>query len=315
MATINLQTNYTGEFAYKYIAPALLFANSIRNGAFEVMENIPYKSNLKVMTMGDPLQNATCDFTDQGSIVLSDRVIEVKELQVNKDICYLPFLKDWEAKNVTGNGSRMNKKLPPEFLKFFMARLSEKIAESTELKAWNGDDAVAGSFTGFIPRIVASTDIPAAQKITIGASTVDTVLDVLGAVYQAIPNRLYNKEGMKMYISNNIMRDYIISLGGFGANGLGGAGFDNKGQMWYNGQPLNFGGIPLFSSNGIPDNKIVATYKENLFFGTSQLADITSMQLLDMNKTDGSDNLRVVMKMAAGTQIANPEDIVFAETL
>lgn len=308
MATINMNTAYAGEFAGKYIAPALLGANTVLQGGVEVMQNIPYRSTLKKIDEGSLLADATCDFSDGGTITLSDRVLEVKELQVNRDVCILPFRRDWEALK-TGN-SMMQMKLPKNFETFLVNRFTEKIAQQSEKYIWNGLVGTAGQFGGFVPKIEVDAGLPAAQEVT--GTTVDksNVIDELGKIYDAIPNRLYGREGLKMYISQNIMRAYVISLGGFGANGQGANGYDGKGQMWYNGQPLNFGGVPLFMANGLNDNQAIVTYKENLFFGVSSLADLTKLQLLDMSKIDGSDNVRVIMKMAAGTQYGNIEDIV-----
>ena len=55
---------------------------------------------------------------------------------------------------------------------------------------------------------------------------------------------------------------------------------------------------------------MIATYKENLTFGTGLLSDHNEVKLLDMSELDGSDNVRIIMKMNAGVQYASIEDVV-----
>ena len=100
-------------------------------------------------------------------------------------------------------------------------------------------------------------------------------------------------------------------MGGFGANGLGANGFENKGNLWYtSGQALSFDGIPVAMCNGMSANTAILTYKENLYFGTGLLSDHQEVKVLDMADLDGSQNVRVIMRATAGVQYANVEDIV-----
>jgi hypothetical protein len=55
---------------------------------------------------------------------------------------------------------------------------------------------------------------------------------------------------------------------------------------------------------------MIATTKENLVFGTGLLADSNEVKLLDMADVDGSQNVRIVMRMTAGVQYGIVEDIV-----
>ena len=106
------------------------------------------------------------------------------------------------------------------------------------------------------------------------------------------------------------MRAYVTSLGGFGASGLGSAGFDNKGTMWYNGGALSFGGVPLFMANGLAANKIIAAQKSNLWFGTSLESDMNEVKVIDMAENDGSQNVRIVMRFTAAVQYGVGSEIV-----
>ncbi len=90
-------TSYAGEFAGKYIAAALLSANTIENGGVTVMPNVKYRSTVKTLSATGLVKDSTCDFDPTGEIALTDRVIEPKYLQVNATICKDEFEDDWEA--------------------------------------------------------------------------------------------------------------------------------------------------------------------------------------------------------------------------
>jgi hypothetical protein len=55
---------------------------------------------------------------------------------------------------------------------------------------------------------------------------------------------------------------------------------------------------------------MIATTKENLVFGTGLMNDAQEVKLLDMADVDGSQNVRIVMRMTAGVQYGVVEDIV-----
>ena len=55
---------------------------------------------------------------------------------------------------------------------------------------------------------------------------------------------------------------------------------------------------------------MVATTKDNLWFGTGLLSDSQEVRVLDMADLDGSQNVRVIMRFTAGVQYGVAEDIV-----
>ena len=102
---------------------------------------------------------------------------------------------------------------------------------------------------------------------------------------------------------------YVRSLGGFGTAGLGANGYDAKGNNQAFGD-LMFDGIPLVIANGLTANQMLAAEKSNLFFGTGLLSDQNEIRVIDQADIDGSKNVNIIMRMTAGVQYANVEDIV-----
>jgi len=101
----------------------------------------------------------------------------------------------------------------------------------------------------------------------------------------------------------------MIALGGFGANGLGAAGFMSQGTVGE--KPLNYSGIPIFMANGLPSSEIVIAQKSNLWFGTGLMSDQNLVKVLDMADLDGSQNVRFVMRYTAGVQYGIGSEIVY----
>lgn len=305
--TTSVTTTYAGEFAGKYVAAALLSANTIEKGLITVKPNIKYKEVLKKAATTGLLKDQSCDFTATGTVTLTERILEPKLLQVNVQLCKDSFRSDWEAVSM---GYSAFDTLPKNFADFLVAHVAADVAAANEVSIWHGDASNSGEFDGFCTLLANDANLVPAQEIT--GTTVDAsdVITELGKIVDAIPARLYGKEGLAIYASSNIIRAYVRALGGFGTNGLGASGVGSQGTMWYNGQGLNFDGVPLVQANGMNDDTAICTYKENLYFGTGLLSDHNQVKVLDMADLDGSENVRIVMRMSAGVQYANVEDIV-----
>ena len=95
--SLSITTTYAGEFAGKYVSAALLSGNTIANNLIEVKPNVKFKEVLKRVNLSGAIANASCDFTDAGTVALTEKIIEPKELQVNLELCKTPFKSDWEA--------------------------------------------------------------------------------------------------------------------------------------------------------------------------------------------------------------------------
>lgn len=304
MAT-SITTTYAGEFAGKYISAALLSADTIEGGGITVKPNVKYKEVMKTLSTNALVKDAACDFADQSTVTLAERVLQPEEFQVNLELCKKDFHNDWEAVQM---GYSAFDSLPPSFADFLIGHIAAKVAQKTEENIWQGATANAGEFDGFTALLAADSDVIDVVGTTVTAAN---VIAELGKVVDAIPTSVYGKEDLYIYVSQNIARAYVRALGGFGASGLGANGVNNAGTTWYNGGDLAFDGVKLFVCSGMPDNDMVAAQKSNLFFGTGLLADHNEVKLIDMADLDGSQNVRVVMRFTAGVQHGIGADIVY----
>lgn len=294
MPTPSITTTYAGEFAGKYISAALLSGNTIANGGITVKPNVKFKEVVKKVATSGLIGNASCDFTDAGSLTLTERILQPEEFQVNLELCKKDFRSDWEAVQM---GYSAYDNLPPKFADFLIGHVAAKVAEQTEQNIWQGTDATAGEFDGLSVLLAADTDVVDVTGTTVTSAN---VIAELGKIVDAIPSAVYGKEDLKIYVSTNIAKAYVSAQAALGYRDLYHVG---KTEM-------NFQGIPLFVANGLADNDAVAAETSNLYFGTGLLADHNEVKVIDMADLDGSQNVRIVMRFTAGVQYGIGSDIV-----
>jgi hypothetical protein len=199
--------------------------------------------------------------------------------------------------------------LPSSFQDYLIQHVAAKVAQKQEQNIWGGVNATAGEYDGFATLLLTDAALPAAQEVTGITVTAANVIAELGKVVDAIPSTLYGREDLYIYVAQNVFRAYKRSLGGFASGGQGAAGFQDRG----NNQNINiegFDGVKIFMANGLASNKMIATTKDNLHFGTGLMSDSNEVKILDMADLDGSQNVRVIMRFTAGVQYGVVEDIV-----
>ena len=300
-------STYAGEFAGKYISAALLSAPTIDQGGVTVMPNIKFKEVLQNLDTSALLANATCDFqTDGSTVTLTEKVLSVEDFQVNMQLCKSQFHSNWQAAEM---GFSSFDELPKSFEDYLLAYAASKVAQEIEISLWRGADATAGQFDGLVTLATADGDVNDVTATTVNAGN---VIDELGKIVDSMNTNtnIYAKEDTKIYVSRNIMAAYVRALGGF-ATDIGANGVNQQGTMWYGkGAALSFDGIPLFLAEGLAANTAMAAQASNLYFGTSLLSDHQEARVIDVSQYDGSDNVRVIMRLAAGVQIGVGADVV-----
>jgi hypothetical protein len=294
-----ITTTYAGEFAGNYIASAILSANTIANNGVTVRANVKYKEVIKQFVSEDLIQDATCDFDNAGTVSLSDRVLVVDEKQVNIELCKTPFQSDWDAVQM---GYSAFDVLPSSFSDFFIGRMLNEVALSTEKYLWN--------MTNGLPALLLTDG---AELVGSSSITATNVIDEMRKVVTACPDAIYGKEDLKLFVSQKVAKAYVSALGGFATN-IGANGLNAQGTTWYtSGGALSFDGIPVFVANGLKDqnsNLMVLTTVSNLYFGTGLLDDQNLVQTIDMAQIDGSKNVRFVMRWTQGLQVGFGADAV-----
>ena len=306
-----ITSTYAGEFAGAYIAAALLSAKTLDNKYVTIHPNVKYKEVIQKIAVDGIVQDASCDFVTSGSVALTEAVLVPKELQVNLQLCKQQFVASWEALQL---GYSAFDEIPKNFNDYLISYVGGIVAQATEQSIWTGSASTNGQFGGFQPAFSASiaaggaTAVLAAKSGSIiisGSITATNVIDKINSVYQTIPNSVFGKEDLLIYVSSDVARDYQTALGG-NANQ---SGFQT--QMNVGEKPFNFQGIEIVLCPGMAASTVVAAQKSNLHFGTGLLSDYNEIRVLDMANIDGSQNYRIIMRYTAGTTFGIGQDIVY----
>jgi hypothetical protein len=297
---ITVASNFAGKAAGFYISAALKASNSL--DYLTMIENIKFKSNIQALNQTvNSVVDATCDFTAAGTLALTEKVLEPKNLQVNMDICKETLLSSWEALQMRAGAGAPP---PASFDDYVISYMGEIIAQATEDSIWGGT-AVAGQFNGFNGAVTGlllpAVDATVVQDAASAAYTAANIIVNLQAAVAAIPTTTLGKEDLHIYMNQRTYQYYISAVSTLG---------------YVNAYNMNGDYVPMFEGykiavcNGMTTNEIVIAQKSNLFFGTDLLSDATRINLMDMATLDGSDNIRMVARYSAGVQTGTGADIV-----
>ena len=299
MANASITSTYAGALALPYVAPAILAADSIANGYITTRQNVRYKAVLRKVS-GVALQARDCEFTAGATdeLTISDVVLTTEQLKVNEQICNYELRQAWEAEFMRGASSAA----PAELTNYVAQWMAARVAEAVENNIWHGDyNHDSGTITG-----AAYTDFPGIMRQIVlgspgyeanlgGALTASTILAKLTLLTSNSPNEILgNYEKTKIFMSRASYALYFNAL-----------------SDTYNlpflaeGAPKNYLGYEIIIPAGFPDDTLLMTQIENLYFGTDLLTDLTSATFLNMLGQTGEDSTRGIMQFSAGTQVVS----------
>ena len=291
--------NFCGTDAGFYISKALMQVSSL--DCLTTIENVKYKTHVQAMNTADVVQDATCDFTPGGSLTLTDKVLEPKNLMINLSLCKLNLLTSWEALQMKA-GAWNNE--VPSFNDYAISLMAKTISQGIEKSIWGGADTTAGEFEGFTTATTGTfatdgTVVTAGTGATFDASNIIANIELAIA---AIPTAVLGSEDLRIYMNQTSYMFYVAAISKLG--------YLNAYNMQGDYVPV-VNGIKVCVANGLLDDQIVIAEMSNLFFGTDLISDSTEVRLLDMQDLDGSNNVRMVAKYTGGVQHGTGADIVW----
>lgn len=283
--TTSLTTTYAGKYAGEVLLPAFLSNESMQHVTFK--QNIDYKQVVKRLVDDISFAAATCDFTPTGTVTITERILTLEKFQVQRELCKKDFLTDWVAKDAQ-NGT-----LAPEYTQAMIDSMLGGIAQKNETVMWQGVNATAGEYDGFITLALAdATVIDVASPVAI---TTANVFSKLQELVDAAPDRVKRAtEKPLIYMGQDVWEKFIF------ANASAGNG-------WYTyaggAVPATFMGLyNIAVCPGMPANTMMLAQKSNLWFGTNLESDWNEIAVLDMKDRDLSDNVRFSAKFFAAVQ-------------
>ena len=318
-------SSYAGEAASGYIAAALLSANTLDKKLVTIMPNVKFKSVIQKLELSSLISDASCDFNPTATASISEQVLVPEEFQVNLQLCKQQFVDSWNALQL---GFSAFDEIPKNFNDFLISYVGGNVAQAIEQSIWQGVGTTNGQFNGF--ELILSASVAAGgatavlparstgsgSAIISGSITSANVISKLQSVVDTIPDTVYGKQDLVIYVPTNVAKAYQLALAGqtsvpasTGTANGGANGYQN--QFTVGEKPYNFNGIDLVLCPGMTASKLVAAQKSNLFFGTGLMSDTNEVKVIDMANIDGSQNYRIIMRYTAGVQFGVGQDIVY----
>lgn len=290
-----ITSNFVGAEAEGYISASILSGTTLAEGNITLLNNVRYKTNVRkiaVPTSGNVMIDADCGFSTATDMSYTEAVLEPKLLAVNLELCKKDFIPTWEGLNMTAG---LDGRLPISFTDYLIGVTAEQVAGEIETNIWNGAIG-AGSFAGMKVNLLADATVVDVTGTTVDAGN---VVAEMQKVLDALPNTVYGKEDLRLYVPTSIWKFYIQAQAT-----LGFAQTYNMGSEF----ALSFNGVTLAHAPGMADDTMICARISNLFFGTS--GSTSEVRILDMTDQDMSDNVRIGMRFSAGVQHGFGSDIV-----
>lgn len=292
--TLNISSlpDYIKEHRDELFINAVLGAKTL--GLVEIMPNVKYKDALNYLDSEVVLQDGSnCGWNPQGSDIFSQRYIETKAVEVEKEFCWKDFEKKYMNYQLLWEAGR--EKLPFE----------EKIAQSNmnaiqdavEDLVWKGDNTLG--IDGFIAAAEAES------AVTVDFETGQTVSDKVDAVVAAISFKML-KKGVNIYMSPTDFRNYIMEQNGACCN--------NKPVLDAAAESISYFGdsriklIPVIGLEGT--GAIVAATPDSLVYATD-VEGSESIYRMWFDEKEEKFMFRVLFR--AGTAIKFPDEVVLGQ--
>jgi hypothetical protein len=296
--TVNNTTTFAGRFAGEYIKAAFYANETLQH--VTVKENIEFKQVVKRINDNVTFANATCAFSPTGTVNLTERILTLKKLQFQQEICLNEFNDSWEARDVQ-NGT-----LGTALTEGLISTMLAGIAQKNEDLVWTGSGANAGEYDGLLQLI--GTDADGDINFVASPVTIDStnVFAKIQALIAAAPIGLKKAtERPIIYMSQDVWEAYMY------ANAAAGNGW-----YTYAGPEVQRSFMGLYNiavCPGMPASTMVMAQPSNLWFGTNLVNEWNTIQVVDMTQW-AEDNVRFSAKFFAGTQYGVGADIAVYST-
>lgn len=282
----------------EFYSKAYLSTPDIANN-FRTLPGIKSKTKLANVTFGSLLQASTCNFTaPTDSLDAID--IDVCPLSAMAQLCQFDLEQSFLALQMS-QGSNGDFTVA-SFMSYYWNEMANVIGQDLELLRWQGDttseDALLSLCNGYLVQLCA--DLNLAAGIYSGAVSTSNVLTVLEAVVNAAPASIVRKKAdLRLYVSTNVANAYELKA----AQGN---------TQTYVTLPLGltFLGINVVVCEGMPDNTIVLTLKNNLIYAFDAEGDSKALKAVNLSDSVAEPYLRTRANMKAGFHYTNPAEIV-----
>jgi len=294
-------SSFAGELALPYVHAATLSAPTIANRTVTVLENVRYKAQIPVMSNTGLVTTGGCDFTTTAATSLGNSTLEVTDLMVNLQLCKQNFRTWWQGDSYT-----INNGVPDDYADALLLYVANEVQGTMESNIWNGNSGLVGAptlFAGLYKQYTVGggtvTTLAAGSKLT--SAVAADIIKGLGTCIAGIPaNLIGDYENTAIYVNPAVIDRYNVAIGQYGG------GYNNSTA---DGGITRFGGYKMIAAFGLFDGVAVLARPQDLAVGVGSADSVELAQAIDMTPLDGSDNYRITMRFAVGTQVAVPANV------
>lgn len=265
---------------------------------YRTLPGIKSATKLANVTFDTLLKASTCNFTaPTDSLDAVD--IDVCALSAMAQICQFDieqsFLSLQMAQGSNGDFTVAS------FMNYYWNEMSLQIQEEVELIRWQGDttseDAVLSLCDGYLKGLLADATVVDVANTTVNVSN---VLAEMTKVVVALPASVQRRKSeLRFFVSSNVATAYEIA-----------AASGNTQTYVTTPLALTFLGIKLVVAEGLPNDHMVLTRKDNLIYAFDAEGDAKALKAVNLSDTVAEPYLRTRANLKVGFKHVNGNEIV-----
>jgi hypothetical protein len=281
----------------EFYSKAYLSSPDIPNN-FRTLPGVKSKTKLANVVFGQVLQAYNCAFSPSTD-VLDAIDIDVCSLSAMAELCQFDLEQSFLALQMT-KGSNGDFTVP-SFMSYYWNEMAMVIGQDIELLRWQGntasEDELLSLCTGYLFPMFYDAAITGLYD---GVVTTSNVLTVMESVLNAAPNSIVRRKAdLRFYVSTNVANAYELK-----------AAQGNTQTFVTLPLGLTFLGINVVACEGMPDNTILLTLKNNLIYAFDAEGDSKALKAINLSDSVAEPVLRTRANMKVGFHYTNPSEIV-----
>ena len=266
--------------------------------SYRALPGIKSKTKLANVAFGSILQASTCNFNAPND-TLDAIEIDVCAFSAMAQICQFDLEQSFVALQMT-QGSNGDFTVA-SFMNYYWGVMASQIEEDIELIRWQGDTTSENDLLalcdGHLVKLCADEANLAYHNG--GAVNSSNVLATLNLVVNNLPASVrFKKADLRIRVSSNVAAAYELAA----ASGN---------TLTYVSAPLQmtYLGIKVIVCEGMPDNTIVASLKDDLVYAFDAEGDSKALKAVNLTDTVAEPYIRTRANVKAGFYHTNPEQI------
>ena len=281
----------------EFYSKAYLSSPDIPNN-FRTLPGVKSKTKLANVVFGQVLQPYNCAFAPSTD-VLDAIDIDVCSLSAMAELCQFDLEQSFLALQMT-KGSNGDFTVA-SFMSYYWNEMAMTIGQDIEVLRWQGndesEDPLLALCTGYLFKMFYDADVVGLYD---GAITTSNVLTQLEAMLNAAPAAIVRRKAdLRFYVSTNVANAYELK-----------AATGNTQTYVTLPLGLTFLGINVVTCEGMPDNTMVLTLKNNLIYSFDAEGDSKALKAINLSDTTAEPVLRTRANMKVGFHYTNPTEIV-----